>query len=60
MGKYYCPAITTITQPTEQMAGRMADILFKVISKKECHKHIVLPAELTIRESVRVPAGKSG
>lgn len=53
MGKYYCPAITTITQPSELMANKMADILFKVISKKERHKHIVLPGELTVRESTR-------
>lgn len=51
LGKYYCPAITTITQPAELMANKMADILFKVISKKEKHKHIVLPGELTVRES---------
>ena len=53
MGKYYCPAITTLTQPVEEMAKTSIDQLMKAIREEEVEKQIMFQGTLTERDSVK-------
>ena len=53
MGKYYCPSLTTLTQPVEEMAKTAIDQLMKAIHEEEIKKQIVFQGILTERESVK-------
>lgn len=52
MGVYCVPAITTISQPFEEIAKKTTDILFDVIRSGSSHRKIVLDAKVVERESV--------
>ncbi|GAA0743642.1 LacI family DNA-binding transcriptional regulator [Clostridium oceanicum] len=49
--KYFHPAITTISQPAEEIGKKSIKIIFDLIKNKKSHKHIVLKTELLKRES---------
>ncbi len=53
MGAYYVPSLTTISQPVEEMARTMINLLFDIMKKDGGHTKVVLPATLLIRESTR-------
>lgn len=48
---YYYPAITTIRQPTEEMAHAAGRLLFDLIGKKTAPGRIIFPAQLVVGES---------
>ncbi|GIP59672.1 LacI family DNA-binding transcriptional regulator [Paenibacillus sp. FSL W8-0186] len=50
---YYNPSITTIKQPTEEIAQETIKILFDLIDKKITHAHKTFPGELVIRNSTK-------
>ncbi|MNJ48423.1 HTH-type transcriptional regulator AscG [compost metagenome] len=50
---YYNPSITTIKQPTEEIAQETIKILFNLIDKKITHAHKTFPAELVVRDSTK-------
>ncbi|MCA4965246.1 substrate-binding domain-containing protein, partial [Pseudomonas sp. Y24-6] len=49
----YCdPPLTTISQPAEAFGQRAVEMLIALIEKKPlAERHVVLPFELTLRES---------
>lgn len=53
MVNYISPKITTIKQPTEQMAKDTIKLLFDIIAGKKDHQHITYEAELLIGESTK-------
>lgn len=53
MGKYSIPAITTISQPFEEMALKTTQLLFDVMGNGGKPKKITMDATLLERESVR-------
>ncbi len=53
MGRYYCPALTTVSQPCDEMAKESVEILFDLIEGRSGNRHRIFPAELVKRESVR-------
>ena len=53
MGRYYCPALTTITQPVEEMAKASIDQLMKAIREEKVEKQILFKGNLTERDSVK-------
>lgn len=50
---YYNPSITTLKQPSKEMAKETIRILFSLIYKKEENQHIVFSGELLKRESTK-------
>ena len=50
---YYNPSITTLKQPSKEMAREAIRILFALIYKKEDNQHIVFSGELLKRESTK-------
>ncbi len=53
MGDYYCPSLTTMKQPCDEMAKEAVEILFDLIEGRSGNRHRIFPAELVKRESVR-------
>lgn len=53
MGKYYCPTLTTMRQPCEDMAKSAIKLLFNRIEYDQEHKHQIFDAELLERASVK-------
>ncbi len=53
VGDYYNPRLTTLKQPTREMALATVDLLFDILTGKKDHQHLVFPGELIIRESTR-------
>ena len=53
LGDYYNPRLTTLKQPTEDMARATVSLLFGILSGKKEHQHLFFPGELVIRESTR-------
>lgn len=51
VSKFYNPGITTIKQPKEEMAKESINLLLRLISSKEKHKHILLDTKLVKRDS---------
>ncbi|MNE76384.1 HTH-type transcriptional repressor CytR [compost metagenome] len=52
----YCdPPLTTIAQPAEVFGQKAVDMLISLIEKKTiAQRHVVLPFELTLRNSTAV------
>ena len=48
---YYSPRITTVVQPVEEMAAESIRLLFEMIRRKGRPETILMPAQLTVRES---------
>ena len=59
VGEYYIPAITTIRQPVEKIAGASADLLFDMIEKKEKTRRLLYQGELLVRESTCQAPGRT-
>ena len=57
LGDYYNPRLTTLKQPTKDMALATANLLFDVMTGKKAHQHLVFPGELIIRESTKAVNG---
>ena len=53
LGKYFCPSLSTLKQPVEQMARATVLLLFDILSGKKSHQHTVFEGEIVIRESTR-------
>lgn len=53
MGLYYCPSLTTMEQPCDEMAKESIDMLFDLIDGREKNHHMVFQAQLRKRQSVR-------
>lgn len=53
MCAYYCPSLTTMKQPCEDMAREAIEILFDLIEDQAENRHRVFPAELVTGESVK-------
>ena len=53
IAQYYCPAITTIKQITDQLAQSGIDILLDCIQKKTKAVHKLIPFEFINGESVK-------
>lgn len=53
MGRYYCPSLTTMQQPCDEMAKESIDLLFDLIEENADNRHKVFPAQLVEGESVR-------
>lgn len=51
ISNYYTPTITTIAQPSEEMAKQMTDTIFRMIGKKDTKRQVVVQGELLERES---------
>ena len=51
LGDYITPRLTTLRQPVEEMARQTIQLLFRIISGKEEHQHIVYAGELIEKES---------
>lgn len=51
MSNYVTPSLTTIRQPTEEMAEATVKLLFDIISGRTEHQHIEYDAELQVKES---------
>lgn len=51
IGNYYYPSLTTIRQPTDQMARTAIELLFGMINEERKPEVIFMPAELVVRES---------
>lgn len=55
---YYNPSITTLKQPSKEIAKEAIRILFALIYKKEGNQHIVFEGELLKRESTEIKKKK--
>ena len=53
LGKYFCPSLSTLKQPVEQMARATVLLLLDILSGKKSHQHTVFEGEIVIRESTR-------
>lgn len=53
LGSYYNPKLTTIKQPDEAIAKEVIFLLLDIIDGKRDHEHIVMDAELLVRESTK-------
>ncbi len=53
MGRYYCPSLTTIKQPCEDMAEEAVEILFDIMEEGARNRHRVFSAELIEGGSAR-------
>ena len=53
ISKYYNPGITTVKQPTKNMANNSIDLLLALLAKKEEHKHIIFETKIIERESCK-------
>lgn len=53
LGDYFNPRLTTLKQPTEEMAKATVSLLFGILSGRKRHQHLVFPGEMVIRESTR-------
>lgn len=54
IASYYCPRLTTIRQPLQDMGERTASLLHHSINNDELEqKYVILPHELIIRESTK-------
>lgn len=51
IAKYYCPSITTVEQPRQQMCELALDLLWKLLKGEEKHKHILVDTKLQERQS---------
>jgi LacI family transcriptional regulator len=53
LSAHLSPSLTTVFQPTEQMAETAIDILISRLSnnRREKHKKVTIPPELIIRDS---------
>ncbi|KGX84784.1 LacI family DNA-binding transcriptional regulator [Pontibacillus litoralis] len=54
----YYPALTTVSQSSDQLASQAVDLLMEIINTEQpIKKEIVIPPELVVRESTSVPKG---
>lgn len=53
LSNYTIPRLTTMSQPTEEMAKDTVRLLFDIISGRSEHRHITYDAHLVVNESVR-------
>lgn len=57
MAAYCDPALTTISQPAEAFGEKAVEMLIALMDGKPVtERHLVLPFELTVRESTAAPA----
>lgn len=54
-GDYYVPRLTTLKQPTEEMAKETMHLLFNIIAGKSKHMHIDFEGEIQVKESTAKP-----
>jgi len=50
---YFCPALTTIHQPVEEIADNTADLMISILDDGMPHKHLVFDTALVVRQSCR-------
>jgi len=53
LGRYYCPRITSLKQPVDQIAKESIQTLFEAIENKNKHEHKIFEGELLEGESTR-------
>ncbi len=53
MGKYFIPRLTTVAQPVDDIARESVQVLMDMLDRDEEPRHIVVKAELQVRESVK-------
>lgn len=53
MGKYYCPSLTTMEQPCEEMVKSSIEILMEAIDGDTENKQLFFDANLLQRDSVK-------
>ena len=53
MGKFFVPRLTTIEQPVDEIARESVRILMDMLEDGQLPRHIVVPAKVQMRESVR-------
>lgn len=53
MAEYYCPALTTMRQPCDQMARESVELLFDLMDGRCENRQKVFAAELSVGESVK-------
>jgi LacI family transcriptional regulator len=53
LGRYYCPRITSLKQPVDQIARESIQTLFEAIENKNIHEHKIFKGELVEGESTR-------
>jgi LacI family repressor for deo operon, udp, cdd, tsx, nupC, and nupG len=59
MAAYCDPALTTISQPAEAFGEKAVEMLIALMDGKPVtERHLVLPFELTVRESTGAPSRK--
>ncbi len=60
VGRFLSPALSAVRQPTRELGIRAVDILFEDIEEKAITRehHVILPAQLVIRETCTVKRAK--
>ncbi len=53
MANYITPSLTTMRQPTEEIARETTKLLFGIIAGRMKHQHITYQAQLLVKESTR-------
>jgi DNA-binding LacI/PurR family transcriptional regulator len=56
---YFLPALTTIRQDFGEVGRRSVELVLSLMDGKAASRHIVVPAQLVVRESGAVPARRS-
>ncbi len=51
--EFYTPGISTLAQPTEEIAEETVRLLFKILDGKTIHQHVVFEGRLLERESTK-------
>jgi len=52
-GEYFIPSLTTIKQPSDEMARSSAKMIFDMIDSRSINEHRVFETEIIIRKSLR-------
>ncbi len=53
LGKYYCPSLTTLKQPVEDIAKESIQMLFEEIEDQKNRRHKIFHGELILGESTK-------
>jgi len=56
---YFVPALTTVRQDFGEVGRRCVELLLSLVDGNAGQRHIVVPAELVVRESAAAPAGSA-
>ncbi len=56
---YFLPALTTIRQDFGEVGRRSVELLLSLMDGQAAERHIVVPAQLLVRESAAAPGGRT-